>query len=135
MGRTIPCKLVCYAAWILGGLMLMFFGAFIIGEGILGDTPLFRSALTAIQILMLVSLGIALMGLFIAYFKPLAGGILGVIGSLGFLYFSEAGLMTLVSWLGYLLLAAGLLHLLTWALKRRELTLDGDRGRVMAEPG
>jgi hypothetical protein len=134
MGRTIPCKLVCYAAWILGGLMLMFFGAFIIGEGILGDTPLFRSALSANQIFMLVGLGIALLGLFVAYFKPLAGGVLGVIGSLGFLYFSDVGPTSLVSWLGYLLLAAAVLHVITWGLKRRELAPDGDR-RVMAEPG
>jgi len=136
MGRTIPCKLICYAAWILGGLMLMFFAAFFIGEGILGDEPLFRSALTPGQTLMYTSLGAALVGLLLAYFRPLAGGFLGVVGGLGFIYFNGAGFMALsVGWPWYMLMLAGILHLVAYALRSRELPIETEPGRVMTEPG
>lgn len=113
-----------WAVWILGGLMIAFFLMFFIGEGLISD--LLSGSTEAIkppEMLGLALVGITLLGLFIAFWKPLIGGLMACIGTALFIAWDavpDGGLMTISDgWAFYLLFLAGFLHLVSWALRRQ----------------
>ena len=118
MGRKIACSVCRCTGCILGGLMVLFFAVFFIGQNLTGPRPIWLAVLTAQEIAMFAFAGVALIGLITAYFRMLAGAIIAILGAVGFLVINGPGsLMVAKAWPWYLLLLAGLLHLAAWTLR------------------
>jgi hypothetical protein len=117
-----------WGAYILSGFIV---AVFLVGflSGI--TTDIFKTntwtKLKPEEILMFVFLGIALVGLIIAFFKQLLGGIIAVVGSLAFVGYESMTSGSIMSFSDgiffYILLFAGLIHIVAWFLKK-SLSVD-----------
>lgn len=113
-----------WIAWILGGLMIAFFLMFAIGEGLISD--LLSGSTETIkppEMLGLALVGLSMLGLLIAFWKPLIGGLIACIGIVMFLGMDaiQGGQLTSLSegWAFYLLFLAGFLHIVAWSMRRK----------------
>lgn len=116
-------KIVRWIAYILSGLIVIFFLIFIIGEGV---SSLFSQekgpSLTSGEIAGFIFLGLSLLGLLIGYKNSLIGGFVAFIGALAFLI-QQGEIFSTDAWPFFLLLLAGILHLLLWYMTRVQVAV------------
>jgi hypothetical protein len=67
-----------WVARLVAAPIVLLFAIFFIGEGIFGPEPLWQAEMPAGDWLRLATLGVALVGLLLAFFRPRAGGVLAV---------------------------------------------------------
>jgi hypothetical protein len=122
MKNQTPGKIMEYFASIVGGVIIIFYVVIFIGEGIMGPYPIFTTHVRMHGLILYCLQFAAVAGLILAFWKPAPGGILAVMGSLAIIVlgylkrhsFGEPGAQIVF----YLLFAAGVLHIISGALKK-----------------
>ena len=116
-------KIIRWIANVIGGVILALFLFMIVAHIFGSEKEKLQGALTAWEISIFVFLGITLLGLAVAYFRPLLGGCLTVGGSfamfLSFIIKSEQILPPPRFFFFYILLLVGILNVIVGFLIRQ----------------
>jgi hypothetical protein len=112
-----------WIAWILGGLMIAFFLMFFIGEGVPDLLAGTAQIPKPVEMISMFFIAATLIGLLIAFWKPLVGGLIACIAAGGFIGLETYAKQQMISvsdgWAFYLLFLAGFLHIVSWSLRRQ----------------
>lgn len=114
-----------WVARLVAAPIVLLFAVFFVGEGVFGPEPLWAAEMPAGDWLRLGTLGLALLGLLLAFFRPRAGGALAVFAMVVWLAMEHLTgpnapkMPQLDLWPFYLVLLAGVLFWISGRTTRK----------------